>query len=319
LALLAGIDEAGFGPTLGPLVVSGTMFRVPDDLIHRCLWKALKQTCSRHTRRSTRRLVIADSKQLYHSGQTMAPLERAALVMLAVCGRRPATWRELLHLVAADAVEQLSRYAWYERDIDLPVCEDVGDLATRANAVRSNAAAENVEFLGALCRPVAEEEFNTLVERTDNKSVALQGVTLSVIDRIVRSSDEPRVRICADRLGGWVHYREPLQTAFPEFALQILEESADRSAYRLESPSRVVRIEFLTKGEAQHLPIALASVYSKYVRELYMRSFNRYWSSMDAALRPTAGYHADARRWLTDAAPLIQRCGIDPRRLVRSR
>ncbi len=320
MALVAGIDEAGFGPTLGPLVVSGVMFRVEDALIHRCLWEALKQTCCRITKRKTRRLIIADSKQLYHAGGTLAPLERAALVMLAVAEFRPRTWRELVALVAPDAVSKLAEYSWYaNHDAELPAFEGVGDVATRANAIRKNAREQNVEFVGAVCRPVMEEEYNGLVSRTDNKSVALQGVTLSVIDRILRGTTDRRVRICADRLGGWVHYREALQTAFPEYALQILDETAERSAYRLESTARVVRIEFVAKGEDHHLPIALASVYSKYLRELYMRSFNAYWSSLDSNLRPTAGYHADARRWLEDAASLIERHNVDRRKLVRAR
>ncbi len=319
MALLAGVDEAGFGPTLGPLVVSGVMFRVDDDLTHRCLWDALRQTCCRITNRKTRRLIIADSKQLYHAGGTLAPLERAALVMLAVAGLRPTTWRGLVELLAPLAAESLARYAWYANNVRIPASEGVGDVATRANAVRKNAREQNVEFLGAVCRPVMEEEFNGLVSRTDNKSVTLQGVTLGIVDRILRATDEKRVRICADRLGGRIHHRAALQTAFPEYALQILEESAGRSAYRLESSQRVVRIEFVTKGEDHHLPIALASVYSKYLRELYMRSFNTYWSSLDSGLRPTAGYHADAQRWLKDAAHVIDRFGVDRQKLVRAR
>jgi ribonuclease HII len=320
VALLAGVDEAGFGPTLGPLVVSGVMFRVQDDLTHRCLWEALRQTCCRITKRKTRRLIIADSKQLYHAGGTLAPLERAALVMLAVAGMRPKTWRGLVELLAPmAAAENLSRFAWYGHDVELPAFEGAGDVATRANAVRKNAREQNVEFLGAVSRPVVEDEYNTLLSRTDNKSVALQGVTLSVIDRIIRATDEKRVRICADRLGGLIHYREALQTAFPDYALQIIDESFERSCYRLESPARVVRIEFVTKGEEHHLPIALASVYSKYQRELYMRSFNAYWSSQDTSLRPTAGYHADARRWLHDAEPLLDRFGVDRAKFVRVR
>jgi len=60
-------------------------------------------------------------------------------------------------------------------------------------------------------------------------------------------------------------------------------------------------------------------VYSKYVRELFMRLFNDYWCAQQAALRPTAGYYGDAQRWLDDADPVLRRLQVDRRLLVRER
>jgi hypothetical protein len=60
-------------------------------------------------------------------------------------------------------------------------------------------------------------------------------------------------------------------------------------------------------------------MFSKYLRELHMRAFNEYWCGQHEGLRPTAGYHTDAERWLEDAAPALKRLAIDRRMLVRSR
>jgi ribonuclease HII len=81
----------------------------------------------------------------------------------------------------------------------------------------------------------------------------------------------------------------------------------------------VCEIEFVTGGDARLFPVALASMFSKYLRELYMHVFNRYWSRQHSGLRPTAGYYTDARRWLEDAAPVINRLSIDRGMLVRER
>ncbi len=320
MAIVAGIDEAGYGPLLGPLVVTGTAFRVPDDRIHRCLWEALRGSCTRTHESGGRRMAIADSKQLYHGGGSLTLLERAALVMLAVRDQQPRTWRELVSHVAPSAAERLDALPWYRGgDVDLPVSEGVGDVCTRANAVRLHAREQGVEFLGAFTEPVLEADYNALVERTKNKSIVLFSIVLKVLGRLLDSTHERRVRVCVDRLGGRMHYREALQTAFPHCELHILEESPDRSAYRLAGGSRVLRIEFTTGGEELHLPIALASIYSKYLRELYMRVFNEYWSSRMDGLRPTAGYYTDARRWLVEAGPLLEKYGVDRTQLVRSR
>ena len=320
MAIVAGIDEAGFGPLLGPLVVTGVAFRVPDSQAHRCLWDTLSETCTRPPDRDSRRLAVADSKQLFRGRADFSALERPALVMLAVAGQRPRNWRALLEALAPDATAPLDRYPWYAgRNLDLPLSGGVGDIGTRANAVRRNMVEERVELVGVFAEPILEEQFNHLISKTGNKAVAMLGTALRVIDRVLRCAPDPRVRLCVDRLGGRVHYREALQTAFPQFELQILEECPERSAYRLANSSRVCRIEFVAGGEDRHFAIALASVFSKYLRELYMHVFNDYWSGQVTSLRPTAGYYTDARRWLNDAGAELDRRGIDRATLVRQR
>ena len=63
--------------------------------------------------------------------------------------------------------------------------------------------------------------------------------------------------------------------------------------------------------------MALASVYSKYLRELFMHVFNGYWSGQQPGLEPTAGYYTDAQRWLKDAAPSLRRLNVKTDLLVR--
>lgn len=319
MALLAGIDEAGFGPLLGPLIVSGVAFRVPDDAANGCLWSRLSESCAKSLGRNERRLVVADSKKLYRAGEGLDALERAALVMLHLADQRPATWREVLEFVAGGASRDAEKYPWYAlSDFSLPLSPDAGDIATRANAVRRDAREKNVQFLGAFCAPLLEGDFNRVLQKTKNKAATVVGQAVNVLDRILRSCDDRVVRICIDRLGGRAHYREVLQTAMPGYDLRILEESADRSAYKLSSPSRTCLIDFTVSGEDHHFTIALASVFSKYLRELYMHLFNSYWSRQMSELKPTAGYYGDARRWLKDAAPVLRRLSIDRKTLVRN-
>ena len=101
--------------------------------------------------------------------------------------------------------------------------------------------------------------------------------------------------------------------------MTVIEESPDRSAYEMARGDRRCRIEFATKGDRKHFPVALASIYSKYVRELFMHAFNEYWSKQVEGLAPTAGYYTDAQRWLREAADGIKRLSIDRGMLVRER
>ena len=320
MAILAGIDEAGFGPKLGPLVVSGVAFRVPDERVGQCLWKTLRATCTAKAGKAERRLQITDSKQLYRPPRGLAPLERAALVMLAVGDHSPKSWRSLLHTIAPGAVACLDQYAWYKgADVELPISDGVGDVGTRANAIRRDADEHDVTMSGVFSEPLPEGHFNRLVSNTRNKSVVLLGLVLRVMDRIMRSAPHERIRFLVDRLGGRTHYRDALLTAMPEYELEIREESQRCSVYRLTRSSRICEIAFVTDGDDRHFPVALASVYSKYVRELYMHVFNRYWSHQIAGLRPTAGYFTDAQRWLRDVGSELDQRSVDRNMLVRQR
>jgi len=86
-----------------------------------------------------------------------------------------------------------------------------------------------------------------------------------------------------------------------------------------DSTGRTIRVAFLLGGESRSLPIALASMLAKYVRELHMALFNEFWAENVPGLKPTAGYPNDARRFLADIADARARLGIPDEILIRRR
>jgi len=345
LAIVAGIDEAGYGPLLGPLVVTGVVFETPDEALDACLWDLLSESVTRRISRRDHRLPVLDSKKLYKSGADLAALERTALAWLHTVGsavrtipsegrapdrgphsgpydepRPPITLGDLLACVAPHVRDELAQYPWYcGLDYALPAAAHPDAISIAGAALRRNTRSRGLRLAGVLAEPLLEGRYNRLIDSTGNKAVVLLHLTLRIVDRIIRGAGGERVRILIDRQGGRCRYREPLMTAFPDFELHILEESESRSAYRLSRGAAVCTLEFCTGGEDHHLPIALASIYSKYLRELFMRGLNRYWEQRVPGLRPTAGYYTDACRFLTDIAPAVQRDGCDRSLLVRSR
>ncbi len=316
--IIAGIDEAGYGPLLGPLVVSASVFEIPDDQADQSLWELLRDSVSRELRKRDPRLAIADSKKLHRGEQGLANLERAALSSLMAAGGPPETLQALLNRVAPGTAAAAAEYPWYAGlDMPLPLVCEPTELAMHANALKRSLAVVHGELLGALCEPLLEGHYNRLVDKTRNKSVVLLGLTLRLIQRIAGAHADGAVRFYVDRQGGRTRYGRWLMTSFNGHHLKIIEESTQRSAYEMTSPQSRWRIEFAKRGEDHYLPVALASIFSKYVRELFMHRFNAYWQQHVPDLKPTAGYYTDGQRFLADVEAHVQRQRIDSSMLVR--
>ena len=59
---MIGIDEAGYGPNLGPLVMTSVACRMPEQLRETNLWKVLKKVVRRQSDPEDSRFVVDDSK-----------------------------------------------------------------------------------------------------------------------------------------------------------------------------------------------------------------------------------------------------------------
>ena len=114
MAILAGIDEAGFGPLLGPLVVTSAVFSVPRELAEVDLWEHFGRSVGRTRKHLAGRLLIADSKKAYDRSRGLGHLERTVLAVLRGMGHEPTVLNGLLDLLCPDCLPRLSAYPWYQ-------------------------------------------------------------------------------------------------------------------------------------------------------------------------------------------------------------
>ena len=119
--------------------------------------------------------------------------------------------------------------------------------------------------------------------------------------------DEPAF-LAIDRLGGRSTYTRELEEHVARGArVRTIIESDERSAYEVGDG---LFVSFEVQAEDRHLPVALASMAAKYVRELVMRRLNAYFAERMPGLEPTAGYVEDGRRFLAEVKPILVREAI---------
>ncbi|MDD5457944.1 MAG: hypothetical protein PHF37_00910 [Phycisphaerae bacterium] len=319
MAVLVGIDEAGFGPMLGPLVISSVSFELPDGMIDADLWKLLRKSVVKNKKRSLGRLHIADSKKVHDKSSGLKNLQRAVLACLRLLGKNPANLTELLMFLCPDMIDRIEAYPWYKNHNDHLLDTDHGDLDICADVLQKDLLKNNIRLLDMRSNCVDVFRYNQLVEMTDNKSAVLFSASAVFILHAWDTFGENNLQIVADRQGGRSHYRAELQKVFPAADFTILKETEKTSSYEIREDKRKMRIHFVVKADDRFLPVSLASMTSKYLRELMVENINRYFLSHHSELKPTAGYFQDGRRFIQDLATLAPHIKYDPNQLIRTR
>jgi len=315
MGIFAGIDEAGFGPVLGPLVVSSVVFSVPDEVLKSDMWEILARAVGRKKSRLSGRVLITDSKKAY--SRSAGNDKKAAL---------PSTAGELLDVLCPGWTERLLEYPWYQTIENYPLGSENGDIQIAAGVLKKTLAANNIRLIGISTQCLDVAYYNRMCSAVKNKSLVLFTAVSKLIKDVFDGAydvDDPQgsadIQIIIDRQGGRTHYRNLLGRMFPEMEMRILTETESLSSYELTGNGRCMRLHFAVKADERFLPVALGSMASKFVREILIEQINRYFLRHTPDIKPTAGYFKDGRRFIKDLESNPASPGYDSSKLIRSR
>jgi hypothetical protein len=317
MGIFIGADEAGYGPNLGPLVITASVWEVPGDPREFDFFAALSAAVSQESPRNSGRLHVADSKEVYSPGKGIASLETSVLALARLLDWKPRSFQQLcgdLSRFLANSMP-LSGEPWYEdADLDLPQKANAESIETGAGSLLDACLAAGIKLREVRSEIVSPGRFNELCETHGNKAAALSRTTLGLIRGVWDPDSTEATLIVGDKHGGRNRYDGLIDERLDGQMILRLGEGKERSTYRVGS----TELRFQMRAES-HLPVAVSSMFCKYVRELAMELFNQFWQRHLPHLKPTKGYPLDARRFREDIAEKQAELGISDRVLWRSR
>ena len=316
MALLIGMDEAGLGPNLGPYVVTATVWQVPGAPADVDLWDVFSDVVSSSAMPGDDRLLLGDSKAVFQSGKGLALLERG---VLSTCGLIATTEltdeRSLRRCLSPESLAEMELEPWYRQDyLVLPISADAPDVQSTVALWKTLQEKSGVRLLMIRSDVVEPRRFNELISKSSNKAEALSLLSLQLLRQVASSHDGEEMLVWCDKHGGRNRYAPFLTEVFDGAFVSCQHESADLSSYRLGT----MDVRFQPRAES-HFPVAVASMISKYLRELAMLRFNRFWRARLPELRPTQGYPVDARRFKEEITAVQIELNIPDNQLWRCR
>jgi len=209
--IILGTDEAGYGPSLGPLVVSVTAWEADSENLT-CLFEPLGKAG----------VPVGDSKKLYHGG-SMTALEAGLLAALR-------TLKKSVVPIANDneKIEQLS--ATFETVLQQHQVRLLDMHYRSVEPEEFNQLVNRFDSKGALLSDITLR---------------------LIADQLEKLSHDKDILVLCDKHGGRNYYLDILSGFFPGEFIQIVRQSRESSLYRWTSAARQLEFRFLAKGESQ--------------------------------------------------------------------
>ena len=329
MRLVLGVDEAGYGPNLGPLVVAVSAWAVDSrlEVLDGLEPFAPEFQAASWTPRSAF-VPFGDSKKIYQSGKGLAGLNFALRFFESIFEGKPSEkrpWFELGRLAQED-LSRVELHPWYR-------CKNPAKGLGRANQVDWNSEAScrfarekllklGVRLIGFRLRVLDEAYFNECVDRLGNKSDVLGHISLELAWKVLGECMDfhsfKGIEIYCDRQGGRKKYAGLISQTYERSHREsqvpfcsVVGESPKTSLYSMRHAGIATSIRFQVHGDSLYPPAA-ASMVAKWARESLMERFNGYWREVvGPGLKPTAGYAVDAARFARDIEPWITKLAIE--------
>lgn len=317
MVFLAGLDEAGYGPFVGPLTVGFSLFRLPS--LEQDLWDDLSSVaCKKPGRGDTQHLWLNDSKSVHSGPKGRDRLERTVAAFRELTQPGNSSLDDWVTAQPAGPPRWFHAAPWF-RHLKGRLTEKVTEERSRLDAALLSRALQQVgaQCVGFGARAVPACEWNQLTSAQGGKAGANFYVSMSIVRHLLEVTGDAPLRIELDRHGARTRYGSMLQSALSPDSIKVHGEGAGGSAYTLHIGSRSVEVRFSQGADLEHLPVSLASLAAKQTRERLMDIWNEWFQARLDGIAPTKGYGVDGKRWIHEAGPRLAELQLDAGLVMR--
>jgi len=316
--LLIGVDEAGYGPSMGPLTIAATAWRVASGLDAAEMTSLLEpEFLAKPIKTNSVHVPIGDSKKIHRDALAVEGLILGArFLAFALDGSIPNEWDSQIASFSGRDWERLRTVPWYGKRLSAHtevLNQTIADQLEYFQAALAKMRQYAIELVGLRMRVIDEIEFNREVDRTGNKSTLLSEASLALVKQVITqfASDGEDVEVYCDKHGGRNRYQSILTFMFDEEWFDTVVEGRACSRYAARWNGHAMQIQFKVDGDSI-FPSAAASILAKWTREELMDRLNGFWQSKIAGgIAATAGYYVDAVRFAAQIETTATKLGLE--------
>jgi len=274
-----GVDENGLGPRLGPLVATSVVLEVPRY--------ARAALCKRGVD-----LGLTDSKETGGFGR-MRFTESVALALLKRSRAGvPGSADGLIDRLWPDSRQGLrarcpdgptAEQCW---GVDFPLPAFGGGVSDGEALLDRLVGRSGLGVTDVRSRVACTGLLNAKLAQGKGKLAVDLGLFEDLISSVHERYGSPLLVVCG-MIGGIRDYA-PRLTRFERDGVTLLNGRRGQRRYAFRG---VGEVRFEVDADARHLPVALASMVGKYVREICMRRIGEFYRRDDPRLQLASGYH----------------------------
>jgi len=311
---LIGIDENGYGPVLGPLIVTSASLKLQSESFAPVpdLWRLLG--IKKDPGSNSKGLLVVDSKMVFNTSRKKElAAEETVLAFFYLCfGFLPESADQFLNVVIDPSTTTYnpSCFCW-KNDLSLQLNpERRRHILQNAEKLRKRAQQKGVTLEKPRCFLLCPSLFNAGLKSRNKSDLVLE----AGLNLIRRHGTDGQFHACLGKVGGLRYYQEHISALFgPQCTVTPTREEKNNSAYKLNKAGKSVgTITYLQDGEENSFLIALSSFFGKYTRDLFWKKTREFFNIPGQSLSLNASGYRDplTKRFIRETEELRKKLNI---------